>query len=527
MDLSSEWVMFHRMAILSGVEPVWIDCCIESCAAFAGGYADLTECPFCDSPRFSPSGKPRRMFCYLPIIPRLQGFFQNQKSIDRLLYRANYEHIPGTTSDVFDGEHYRTLCQQNVVLDSKVLPHKYFSGRYDICLGICLDSYLLFKRNRGGPSATPILVKNYCIKPEVRTHLNPLNGGLMSAGLIPGPHPPKDARSFLVPYDDECAALAEFFTLRGYTLFEMGDIIAIENFCPCRSCEIKGVRNVTGRKKLYYNLPLRTPERLEAAIQKFDEISAAIPDQATAAKAKNVLAKFHGMKGLPALRRVGSLHYPRSRPWDTMHLFFENVVPNLFKGLDIPADTWDLIWEETAAAVEHIPSDFAWAFWFIYLAPILLKGRFPDTKYHTHLCELSDIIKAFQVETLRQDIIRWVRKYEEFYYQNSEARLAVCTLTVHGLVHVPDDILFCGPSWTTWTFFMERYCGLLQASLRSMRHPWANLNNNILRVAYLEQLNARYDVESELSRPTTSAATKQEYTYDSCKLQSLIHSIHL
>ncbi|KAJ7310778.1 hypothetical protein DFH08DRAFT_718583, partial [Mycena albidolilacea] len=144
MDLSSEWVMFHRMAILSGVEPIWIDCCIESCAAFAGSYADLTECPFCDKPCFSPGGKPRRMFCYLPIIPRLQGFFQNQKSIDRLLYRANYEHIPGTISDVFDGEHYRTLCQQNVTLDGKVLPHKYFSGKYDICLGICLDSYLLF-----------------------------------------------------------------------------------------------------------------------------------------------------------------------------------------------------------------------------------------------------------------------------------------------------------------------------------------------------------------------------------------------
>jgi hypothetical protein len=74
---------------------------------------------------------------------------------------------------------------------------------------------------------------------------------------------------------------------------------------------------------------------------------------------------------------------------------------------------------------------------------------------------------------------------------------------------------------------MERYCGLLQASLRSKRFPWANLNNNILHVAYLEQLNARYDLESELSRPTTSAATKQEYTYDSCKLQPLIHSIHL
>ncbi|KAJ7310156.1 hypothetical protein DFH08DRAFT_635407, partial [Mycena albidolilacea] len=56
------------------------------------------------------------------------------------------------------------------------------------------------------------------------------------------------------------------------------------------------------------------------------------------------------------------------------------------------------------------------------------------------------------------------------------------------LVHVPDDILFCGSSWTTRTFFMERYCRLLQASLRSKRFLWANLNNNILHVAYLEQL---------------------------------------
>ncbi|KAF7354170.1 hypothetical protein MVEN_01104700 [Mycena venus] len=372
----------------------------------------------------------------------------------------------------------------------------------------------------------------------------------MSAGVIPGPHPPKDAHSFLIPYDNECAALAvgvrtfnaatrDFFMLRGYNLFEMGDIIVIEkslnikghnSFCPCRSCEIRGTRNIAGKEKVYYvpltwpdgrswdpeDLPSRSQETLDAAIQKFDEISATIADANDAAKAKDDLAKFHGMKGFPALRRVGSLHYPKSRPWDAMHLFFENIVPNLVK-------LWsgEDIWQETAAAVQHLPSDFvrvlggnptyysaeAWAFWFIYLAPILLKGRFPDPKYHTHLCGLSDIIKSclrftsttVQIEDLCQNIIHWVRKYEEYYYQYSEARLRVCTLTVHGLLHVPDDILFCGPSWTTWTFFMERYCGILQAGLRSKRFPWANLNNNILHVAYLEQLNARYDLEAEFS----------------------------
>ncbi|KAJ7077173.1 hypothetical protein B0H15DRAFT_755284, partial [Mycena belliarum] len=56
------------------------------------------------------------------------------------------------------------------------------------------------------------------------------------------------------------------------------------------------------------------------------------------------------------------------------------------------------------------------------------------------------------------------------------------------LLHIPDDLLFCGPSWTTWTFWMERYCGFLQAGLRSKRFPWANLNNVVLQKAYLEQL---------------------------------------
>jgi hypothetical protein len=75
---------------------------------------------------------------------------------------------------------------------------------------------------------------------------------------------------------------------------------------------------------------------------------------------------FHeGINGLPALRHVGSLDFARSYPWDIMHLFFENIVPNLvklwsgkFKHLDvgsedykIDSDVWDEIWAETVDAV--------------------------------------------------------------------------------------------------------------------------------------------------------------------------------
>ncbi|KAJ7114525.1 hypothetical protein C8R43DRAFT_858191, partial [Mycena crocata] len=280
--------------------------------------------------------------------------------------------------------------------------------------------------------------------------------------------------SYLIPYDDECAQLAvgvqtynsatrEFFTLRGYNIFEMGDIIAIEKslnikghngFSPCRSCQIKGVRNVEGGEKIYYvpltwpngktwdptALTMRSPEHLESVLNKINN--------ATSATERDGYMKFHGIKGLPALRRVGSLHYGRSAPWDFMHLGIENNIKNLvkfwsgkYKGLDmgtgnyeIDDETWEIIWQETADAVQHIPADFcrvlggnpayytaeAWCFWFTYLTPILLEGRFEDPKYYTHACQFSDIIKLClrftstqnEVEELRNIIIDWVRKYE-------------------------------------------------------------------------------------------------------------------
>lgn len=474
LELSSEWAILHRVAILAGVEPVWYHCCVNACMAYTGPRSSLSSCSFCSEPRFTPAEKPRRLFCYIPIIPRLQGYFQNPKLVELLLYRHHYQHKSGTIADVFDSAHYRTLRKQNVVVDDETLGHKYFSGKYDVALGVCLDGYLLFKRNRSGPSATPILLQNYSFPPEIRTHLE----YLMCAGMIPGT--PKDVHSYLYPYDDELAELAvgvhtfdslskTEFQLRGYNILEMGDIIAIEKmlnikghngYCPCRSCEIKGVRNITAGETIYYvpltkplvdgrprrswnplKLPLRSPERLADVV--------GMLDTCTTVGGKKEIAKFHGIKGLPALRRVRSHHYGKSAPWDLMHLGFENTAPNLykhwsgkFKGLDtgaedyeIPDAVWEIIWQETADAVRHIPAGFvrvlgsnpayftaeAWCFWIVYLAPALLKGRFNDEKYYDHLCQYSEIIKRCigfeityqQIDELEKNIVDWVRKYEE------------------------------------------------------------------------------------------------------------------
>ncbi|KAF7372602.1 hypothetical protein MVEN_00123100 [Mycena venus] len=439
MDISSHWAIIHRVAILTNVQPVWYHCCPNSCIAYTEPHSDLTHCPFreCKEPRFTESNQPRRLFCYLPIIPRLQGFFRNPRTIETLSYRHNYKHKPGEISDVFDGEHYRTLCRTKVTVDGKQLPHCYFSGKHDMALGICLDSYLLFGRMRKGPSATPILVENYNIRPEIRTHL-PKH---MSAGVIPG----------IPTYD--CIS-ESIFDLHAYTIFGMGDILAIEKmlnikghnaFCPCRSCKMKGVRNISRGDTIYYipfvlpdvvSEPRRSWSMTNLPLRKHDDfidVAARLEDLPTVTARKD-LAFHEGIKGLPALRRVGSLDFARSFPWDIMHLFFENIVKNLidlwrgnFKGLDVGSEDyeiapeiWEEIWRETSEAVRDIPAQFvrsmtdaprnftaeSWCFWFVYMAPILLRGRFKQQKYHDHLCNLTNIIKtciAFTLTTMSGD----------------------------------------------------------------------------------------------------------------------------
>jgi hypothetical protein len=101
------------------------------------------------------------------------------------------------------------------------------------------------------------------------------------------------------------------------------------------------------------------------------------------------------------------------------------------------------------------------------------------------------------------------------YYQYNAERLAVCTLTIHGLLHVCDNIRFCGPVWTTWTFWMERYCAYLQAGLRSRSHPWANLNNRVLHKAYLEQIDLYYGLEDDLT-VTSKELQRGERVFDEC-----------
>ena len=387
MQISSLYVITQKLAILSGIKPVYYDCCPKSCIAYTSEYRDEVQCPFCDEPRYNQHHQPRRMFCYIPLIPRLQKYFANPNIAKLLTYRHKFKSDPNSMSDVFDAEHYKNLKNTVVTVDGIRLPHYYFSGEDDIAFSVCLDSYLLYNRRRSGPSATPIVLQIYNLPPEIRTHLSKL----VCLGVIPGPHSPKDLHSFLSPFEEESVLLAsgvptfhsvkqQIFELRAYNIFPQGDIVAIEKLLnikghnaivPCRSCKIEATIS-TGRHRTYY-VPLThpggkqiwNPERLPLRKHEDWAIATSAIGRQTSAKKKNDVAKSYGIRGMPALRRVGSIDYARGVPWDFMHLLFENVVRNLvnlwmgkFKNLDagagdyiLPSDVWIEIGDETVSAV--------------------------------------------------------------------------------------------------------------------------------------------------------------------------------
>ena len=226
--------------------------------------------------------------------------------------------------------------------------------------------------------------------------------------------------------------------LQAYLLYELGDMVAINKvlgirghntFAPCRSCHIKGCRNATRGDTNYYvplntshtasqenrfwdlaNLPMRSHSDYVDLLKQM----AGAPNGA----AREAIGFNQGLREPPLLHCVNSLNFTKSVPWDFMHLIMENICPLMvdhwtgkFKNLDtgsgdneIASEVWDQIGVETAEAVKSIPATFvhvlpniamdhvaftaeSQCFWFLYLTPALLKGRFQHVMYYR--CEIN------------------------------------------------------------------------------------------------------------------------------------------
>lgn len=257
-------------ATLSGIEPIKYDCCINSCVCFYSQHAGANICSHCHEPRFDDKGKPRAQFSYLPITDRLKILYENPEMAAKMGYRSTRVPQPGKVTDIFDGNLYKELCQKHVVTQGIHQDCKYFDDHCHIALGLAADCFSPFK---GSPdSAWGLILVNYNLPPEIRF----LQDNIICCGIIPGPHKPKDADSFLLPLVEEllkfengvrahdCRDPDEYFLLCAFLIVVFGDIPAIAMLMrmkghnalfPCQWCKIQAIRTPGGQP----NDPLYVP----------------------------------------------------------------------------------------------------------------------------------------------------------------------------------------------------------------------------------------------------------------------------
>ncbi|EKM79514.1 hypothetical protein AGABI1DRAFT_92026 [Agaricus bisporus var. burnettii JB137-S8] len=220
-----------------------------------------------------------------------------------------------------------------------------------------------------------------------------------------------------------------------------------------------------------------------------------------------------------------------------MHLIWENLIPNLilfwtgsFKELDhqdqayvISPANWAAIGKATAESKATIPSGFGapppnvatqrsqmtsemYCNWTLFIAPIVLRGKFSNPAYYRHFMDLVGLLKLClaleidgeEMERVDRGFETWVKDYEKLYYQHKPERLSACPLTVHALLHIGWSIRTMGPVWTYWAFPMERHCNLLLTSIGSRRHPYASMNAFVTATAQLDQIRLKFNAHQIL-----------------------------
>jgi hypothetical protein len=279
------------------------------------------------------------------------------------------------------------------------------------------------------------------------------------------------------------------FALHAYVITGFGDMPAVSMLMhmkghnalyPCRMCNIRSIRIPDSRNKTLYvplshrnhpaptdvveyrpeNLPLRSHNQFMAQAE-------AVQSEPTEMQ-REELAKAYGIKGIPLLSALGSLRFPQSFPYDFMHLIWENLIPNLvlfwsgrFKGMDegqpyvLSPHIWQAVGTSSAAATRTIPSSFGtsipnpatdcssftsstWSVWSLFIAPTVLRDRFPEGRYYKHFCSLVRILNlCLQFEISEEDIDqielgirKWVIDYEQcvhhFGFRKTKADFNPC-----------------------------------------------------------------------------------------------------
>ncbi|EUC59533.1 hypothetical protein RSOL_317320, partial [Rhizoctonia solani AG-3 Rhs1AP] len=101
-----------------------------------------------------------------------------------------------------------------------------------------------------------------------------------------------------------------------------------------------------------------------------------------------------------------------------------------------------------------------------------------------------------------------------YYYKNNPNRLSACTLPLHALLHVANDIEAMGPVWAYWAFPMERFCGALTRASMSRCFPYSSINRRVLQLSQLSQIKLVYGLTEELDLDERTENVRRGVRYD-------------
>lgn len=166
INILSHYRVKKLVAEISGVVSVLDDMCINSCTAFVGPFANATECPECQEPRYKvqKSGKevPRQHACTIPLGPQLQALRRSPQSAAALTYRdrktkeilETFRTMPLADciyEDIFSGSDLRKLALNPAVALSAD----------DITISFSLDGAQLYQNKKSDTWIAIWIINDY------------------------------------------------------------------------------------------------------------------------------------------------------------------------------------------------------------------------------------------------------------------------------------------------------------------------------------------------------------------------------
>jgi hypothetical protein len=268
---------------------------------------------------------------------------------------------------------------------------------------------------------------------------------------------------------------------------------------PCRACPIEGTayeyqytvekrgpkKGTTGTNTSYYYPPLFSQPISNCAVD-FNSLTRRTSEDYCHDGEQN----RNGVKGVSPFSNLATISIPDSCPFDIMHLVFIGFVRDVcaflsgtyFKDAELNKELGGKMsrdeWVQLGKQMAAIEAPVSWGryprniekyikgfkaeelnnFLIHYLLP-LTAGRVDADTYRAlqRLVFVISLATSYEItqheiEEIDLHLGRFLQWFYKTYYANKQSRLPACKYTVHGLLHLPQDLRNWGPVPYYWQF---------------------------------------------------------------------------